>query len=138
MQRWGSNLIMILLLLGAVAWGACFFFLRYYRKTERSIDVDPAARTFHACNFVMTRGWRILPKFHRELTFGLDDIRKIVYGWHTLEAFYIIIPEGRMLVAGKSAEFARLRSFLWVEAKEKFVPTQFKTLDGIFPTMEDF
>ena len=112
------------------------WYLRFYRKKERSVTVEPMTNTFHVSNCVIL-GKRFLPAFYPELTFKLDDVEKIVFRSPEMNAFYLVIPEGALLVGGKTAEFARLKYFLVSEAREKFEQTGRNTLDGA-PTLEDF
>lgn len=112
------------------------WYLRFYRKKERSITVEPATNTFHVSNYVIG-GKSFLPAFHPELTFRLDDVEKIVFRSPEINAFYLVIPEGAMLVGGKTAEFARMKYYLISEARDKFEQTGRNTLDGA-PTLEDF
>lgn len=112
------------------------WYLRFYRKKDRSVTVEPATNTFHVSNCVIG-GKRFLPAFYPELTFMLDDVEKIIFRSPEMNAFYLVIPEGALLVGGKTAEFARLKYFLISEAREKFEQTGRNTLDGA-PTLEEF
>ena len=112
------------------------WYLRFYRKRERSITVEPATNTFHVSNYVIG-GNSFLPAFYPELTFKLDNVEKIVFRSPEMNAFYLVIPEGALLVGGKTAELARLKYYLISEAREKFEQTGRNTLDGA-PTLADF
>ena len=48
------NLLMCVLFGIGIVWFAYSWFVDYYRKRARSIDIDPATKTFHVRNFVLT------------------------------------------------------------------------------------
>ena len=131
-------LFCVLSVLGVV-WFVYSWFVDYYRKTARSIDIDPATKTFHVRNFVLTRGKNCRPTFYPELTFTLDDVRKVYFqrdGASPLlpvdSGIYIVIPEGYLYVYGKTNDFLRMKYFLLVEAEGKNEATRYITLDGVF------
>ena len=127
-----------------VVWLAYSWFVDYYRKRARSITIDPATKTFHVRNFVLTRGKHCLPRFYPELTFTLDDVRKVYYHQTANSpvpidsGVYIVIPEGYLFVYGKTTEFRRMKYFLLVEAEGKNEVTRCRTLDGVFRYWERF
>ena len=45
-----------------IVWFVYSWFVDYYRKRARSIDIDPATKTFHVRNFVLTRGKHCRPR----------------------------------------------------------------------------
>ncbi len=128
-----------------VVWIIYSWFVDYYRKRARSITIAPATKTFRVCNFVLTRGKHGLPAFYPELTFTLDDVRK-VYFQRTATSpvlivdsgVYIVIPEGYLFVCGKTPEFLRLKYFLLVEAEGKNEATRCRTLDGVLRYWDRF
>ena len=137
-------LFCVLSVLGVV-WFVYSWFVDYYRKTARSITVDTSTKTFHVCNFVMTRGKNCRPAFYPELTFTLDDVRKVYFQRASTSpvmiaesGIYIVIPEGYLFVDGKSNEFLRFKYFLLVEAEGKNELTRCITLDGVFRYWERF
>ena len=133
------NLLMCVLFGIGIVWFAYSWFVDYYRKRARSIDIDPATKTFHVRNFVLTRGKHCRPAFYPELTFTLDDVRKVYFQKDTASplvavdrGFYIVIPEGYLYVYGTTNEFLRMKYFLIVEAEEKNEAKSYITLDGVF------
>ena len=48
------NLLMCVFFGIGIVWFAYSWFVEYYRKRARSIDIDPATKTFHVRNFVLT------------------------------------------------------------------------------------
>ena len=117
----------------------------YYRKRARSITVDPVTKTFHVRNFVLTRGKHCLPAFYPELTFTLNDVRKVFFQRAAASPLmvvdsgvYIVIPEGYLFVYGTTSEFRRLKYFLLVEAEEKTEATRCGTLDGVLRRWDRF
>ncbi len=133
------NLLMCVLFGIGIVWFAYSWFVDYYRKRARSIDIDPATKTFHVRNFVLTRGKHCRPAFYPELTFTLDDVRKVYFQKDAASplvavdrGFYIVIPEGYLYVYGKTNEFLRMKYFLLVEAEEKNEAKSYITLDGVF------
>ena len=130
-------LFCVLSVLGIV-WFAYSWFVEYYRKRARSIDIDPATKTFHVRNFVLTRGKHCRPAFYPELTFTLDDVRKVYFQKDAASpllpvdrGFYIVIPEGYLYVYGTTNEFLRMTYFLIVEAEGKNEAKRYITLDGV-------
>jgi len=148
-----SLLFCVLCALGVV-WLIYSWFVDYYRKRARSITIDPATKMFHVRNFVLTRGKHCLPRFYPELTFALDDVRKVYY--HRAASspvpiddsgIYIVIPEGYLFVyagdglssaLGTTTEFRRMKYFLLVEAEGKNEYTPYGTLDGVLRNWERF
>ena len=137
-------LFCVLSVLGVV-WFVYSWFVDYYRKTARSITVDPATKTFHVRNFVLTRGKHCRPAFYPELTFTLDDVRRVYFKRSATtpvmiaeSGVYIVIPEGCLFVDGKTNEFLRFKYFLLVEAEGKNEVTRSITLDGVFRYWERF
>ena len=133
------NLLMCVLFGIGIVWFAYSWFVDYYRKRARSIDIDPATKTFHVRNFVLTRGKHCRPAFYPELTFTLDDVRKVYFQKDATSplvavdrGFYIVIPEGYLYVYGKTNEFLRMKYFLLVEAEGKNEAKRYITLDGVF------
>lgn len=131
------NLLMCVLLGIGIVWFVYSWFVDYYRKRARSIDIDPATKTFHVRNFVLTRGKHCRPAFYPELTFTLDDVRKVYFQRASPllpvdGGFYIVIPEGYLYVYGTTNEFLRMKYFLIVEAEEKNEAKSYITLDGVF------
>ena len=133
------NLLMCVLFGIGIVWFAYSWFVDYYRKRARSIDIDPATKTFHVRNFVLTRGKHCRPAFYPELTFTLDAVRKVYFQRSAASpllvvdsGFYIVIPEGYLYVYGKTNEFLRMKYFLLVEAEGKNEATRYITLDGVF------
>ena len=131
------NLLMCVLFGIGIVWFAYSWFVDYYRKRARSIDIDPATKTFHVRNFVLTRGKHCRPAFYPELTFTLDDVRKVCFQRASPllpvdSGFYIVIPEGYLYVYGTTNEFLRMKYFLIVEAEEKNEAKSYITLDGVF------
>ena len=133
------NLLMCVLFGIGIVWFAYSWFVDYYRKRARSIDIDPATKTFHVHNFVLTRGKHCRPAFYPELTFKLDDVRKVYFQRSAASpllvvdsGFYIVIPEGYLYVYGKTNEFLRMKYFLLVEAEGKNEAKRYITLDGVF------
>ena len=131
-------LFCVLSVLGIV-WFAYSWFVEYYRKRARSIDIDPATKTFHVRNFVLTRGKHCRPAFYPELTFTLDDVRKVYFQKDAASpllpvdsGIYIVIPEGYLYVYGTTNEFLRMKYFLLVEAEGKNEAKSYITLDGVF------
>lgn len=122
-----------------IVWFVYSWFVDYYRKRARSIDIDPATKTFHVRNFVLTRGKHCRPAFYPELTFTLDDVRKVYFQRSAASpllvvdsGFYIVIPEGYLYVYGKTNEFLRMKYFLLIEAEGKNEAKRYITLDGVF------
>ena len=139
------NLLMCVLFGIGIVWFAYSWFVDYYRKRARSIDIDPATKTFHVRNFVLTRGKHCRPAFYPELTFKLDDVRKVYFQRSAASpllvvdsGFYIVIPEGYLYVYGKTNEFLRMKYFLLIEAKGKNEAARYITLDGVFRYWERF
>ena len=137
-------LFCVLCALGVV-WFVYSWFVDYYRKTARSITVDTATKTFHVRNFVLTRGKHCRPAFYPELTFTLDDVRKVYFKRAATSpvmivesGVYIVIPEGYLFVDGKTKEFLRFKYFLLVEAEGKNEVTRCRTLDGVFRYWDRF
>ena len=137
-------LFCVLSVLGVV-WFVYSWFVDYYRKTARSISVDTATKTFHVHNFVLTRGKNCWPAFYPELTFMLDDVRKVYFKRAATSpvmivesGVYIVIPEGYIFVYGTTNEFLRLKYFLLVEAERKNELTRYSTLDGVFRYWDRF
>ena len=137
-------LFCVLSVLGIV-WFVYSWFVDYYRKWARSIDIDPATKTFHVRNFVLTRGKNCRPAFYPELTFTLDDVRKVYFKRAATSpvmivesGVYIVIPEGYLFVYGKTNEFLRMKYFLLVEAEGKNEATRSITLDGVVRHWERF
>jgi len=64
-------------------------------------------------------------------------MEKIVFRSPEMNAFYLMIPEGALLVDGMTAEFARMKHFLISEAQGKLAQTGRNALDGAL-TPEDF
>ena len=133
------NLLMCVLFGIGIVWFSYSWFVDYYRKRARSIDIDTATKTFHVRNFVLTRGKHCRPAFYPELTFTLDDVRKVYFQRSAASpllvvdsGFYIVIPEGYLYVYGKTNEFLRMKYFLLVEAEGKNEATRYITLDGVF------
>ncbi len=133
------NLLICVLFGIGIVWFAYSWFVEYYRKQARSIDIDPATKTFHVRNFVLTRGKHCWPALHPELTFTLDDVQKVYFQRTSASSllvvdsgFYIVIPEGYLYVYGKTNEFLRMKYFLLVEAEGKNEATRYITLDGVF------
>jgi hypothetical protein len=133
------NLLMCVLFGIGIVWFAYSWFVDYYRKRARSIDIDPATKTFHVRNFVLTRGKHCRPAFYPELTFTLDDVRKVYFQRSAASpllvvdsGFYIVIPEGYLYVYGKTNEFLRMKYFLLIEAEGKNEAKRYITLDGVF------
>jgi hypothetical protein len=133
------GLLFIVLSVLGIVWFAYSWFVDYYRKRARSIDIDPATKTFHVRNFVLTRGKHCRPAFYPELTFTLDDVRKVYFQRSAASpllvvdsGFYIVIPEGYLYVYGKTNEFLRMKYFLLVEAEGKNEAKSYITLDGVF------
>ena len=133
------NLLMCVLFGIGIMWFAYSWFVDYYRKRARSITIDPATKTFHVRNFVLTRGKHCLPAFYPELTFTLDDVRKVYFQRDAASpllvvdsGIYIVIPEGYLYVYGKTNEFPRMKYFLLVEADGKNEAARYITLDGVF------
>ena len=121
-----------------IVWFVYSWFVEYYRKRARAIDIDPATKTFHVRNFVLTRGKHCRPAFYPELTFTLDDVRKVYFQKDTASplvavdrGFYIVIPEGYLYVYGTTNEFLRMTYFLIVEAEGKNEAKRYITLDGV-------
>ena len=140
-----TGLLFCVLSVLGVVWFAYSWFVDFYRKTARSIDIDPATKTFHVRNFVLTRGKNCRPAFYPELTFMLDDVRKVYFKRASTtpvmiaeSGVYIVIPEGCLFVDGKTNEFLRFKYFLLVEAEEKNELTRCITLDGVFRYWERF
>ena len=139
-----SLLFCVLCVLGVV-WFVYSWYVDYYRKTARSITVDPATKTFHVRNFVLTRGKHCRPAFYPELTFTLDDVRKVYFKRAATSpvmivesGVYIVIPEGYLFVYGTTNVFLRFKYFLLVEAEGKNEATRSRTLDGVFRYWERF
>ncbi len=137
-------LFCVLSVLGVV-WFIYSWFVDYYRKTARSITVDTATKTFHVRNFVLTRGKNFRPAFYPELTFTLDDVRKVYFKRAATSpvmiaesGVYVVIPEGYLFVDGKTNEFLRFKYFLLVEAEGKNEVTHYSTLDGVFRYWDRF
>ena len=137
-------LFCVLSVLGVV-WFIYSWFVDYYRKTARSITVDTATKTFCVRNFVLTRGKNFRPAFYPELTFTLDDVRKVYFKRAATSpvmiaesGVYIVIPEGYLFVDGKTNEFLRFKYFLLVEAEGKNEATHYSTLDGVFRYWDRF
>ena len=133
------NLLICVLFGIGIVWFAYSWFVDYYRKRARSIDIDPATKTFHVRNFVLTRGKHCRPAFYPELTFTLDDVRKVYFQKDAASplvavdrGFYIVIPEGYLYVYGKTNEFLRMKYFLLVEAEGKNEAVRYIILDGVF------
>ena len=119
-----------------IVWFVYSWFVEYYRKRARAIDIDPATKTFHVRNFVLTRGKHCRPAFYPELTFTLDDVRKVYFQQASPllavdRGFYIVIPEGYLYVYGTTNEFLRMTYFLIVEAEGKNEAKRYITLDGV-------
>ena len=128
-----------------VVWFVYSWFVDYYRKTARSITVDTTTKTFHVRNFVLTRGKNCRPAFYPELTFTLDDVRKVYFKRAATSpvmivesGVYIVIPEGYLFVYGTTNEFLRFKYFLLVEAEGKNEATRSITMDGVFRYWERF
>jgi hypothetical protein len=147
------NLLMCVLFGAGVVWIVYSWFVDYYRKRARSITVDPATKTFRVRNFVLTRGKHLLPWFYPELTFTLDDVRKVYYRRAVNSSvlidsgIYIVIPEGYFFVyagegyssaLGTTGEFRRMKYFLLIEAEGKNESTLYCTLDGVCRRWERF
>ena len=137
-------LFCVLCALGVV-WFVYSWFVDYYRRRARSITVDTATKTFHVRNFVLTRGKHCRPAFYPELTFTLDDVRKVYFKRAATSpvmivesGVYIVIPEGYLFVDGKTNEFLRFKYFLLVEAEGKNEATRCRTLDGVFRYWDRF
>lgn len=133
------NLLVCVLFGIGIVWFAYSWFVEYYRKRARAIDIDPATKTFHVRNFVLTRGKHCRPAFYPELTFTLDDVRKVYFQRSAASpllvvdsGFYVVIPEGYLYVYGKTNEFLRMKYFLLVEAEGKNEAKRYITLDGVF------
>jgi len=139
------GLLFCMLSVLGIVWFVYSWFVDYYRKWARSIDIDPATKTFHVRNFVLTRGKNCRPAFYPELTFTLDDVRKVYFKRAATSpvmiaesGVYIVIPEGYLFVYGKTNEFLRMKYFLLVEAEGKNEATRSITLDGVFRHWERF
>ena len=140
-----TGLLFCVLSVLGVVWFVYSWFVDFYRKTARSITVDTATKTFHVRNFVLTRGKNCRPAFYPELTFTLDDVRKVYFKRAATSpvmiaesGVYIVIPEGCLFVDGKTNEFLRFKYFLLVEAEGKNELTRCITLDGVFRYWERF
>ena len=140
-----TGLLFCVLSVLGVVWFVYSWFVDFYRKTARSITVDTATKTFHVRNFVLTRGKHCRPAFYPELTFTLDDVRKVYFKRAATSpvmiaesGVYIVIPEGYLFVDGKTNGFLRFKYFLLVEAEGKNEVTRSITLDGVFRYWERF
>lgn len=81
------------------------------------------------------RNWRLFFPWSRCI--ACIGMEKIVFRSPEMNAFYLMIPEGALLVDGMTAEFARMKHFLISEAQGKLAQTGRNALDGAL-TPEDF
>ena len=131
------NLLMCVLFGIGIVWFAYSWFVDYYRRRARSITINPATKTFQVRNFVLSRGKHNLSAFYPELTFTLDDVRKVYYHQAANSpvpidsGVYIVLPEGYLFVYGTTTEFRRMKYFLLAEAEGKNESTRCSTLDGV-------